>query len=239
MPNWCHNRLVVSGPAVELDRFAHAASGEDEEGNPRPLSLARLVPEPEGLTERQEDLESSKKLFDRLSAAKVPDGGDRETRRRRLKEILEGLTDGEGVLGSLVVDFATAAGIEIPDERLNWYSWRVRHWGTKWDLVFEADGVLALAPAEGDGEDADVSISDGSALRVGDQLIYGFLSAWSPPVPALHKIADDYPQLTFVLRYAEVGNDFAGELRICRAEGLAEEEQLSVEDVLSPEERWF
>jgi len=50
-------------------------------------------------------------------------------------------------------------------------------------------------------------------------------------------MADDHPPLRFVLLYAEPDHGFAGELRVCRAEGLDEEHELAVEDVLPPDER--
>ncbi len=68
----------------------------------------------------------------------------------------------------------------------NWYDWRIRNWGTKWD-------VQAVLEDEGDG-----------------YLDYSFQSAWSPPVEWLEKVARDYPQLSFRLEYEEEGRDFVG-----------------------------
>ena len=69
-----------------------------------------------------------------------------------------------------------------------WYNWRVKHWGTKWDI--------------------DANLYDDTV----DTLCYSFDSAWSPPIDALAKISEDYPDLVFNLEYEELGMCFAGEV---------------------------
>ena len=68
----------------------------------------------------------------------------------------------------------------------NWYDWCISNWGTKWD-------VQAVLEGEGDG-----------------YLEYSFDSAWSPPVGWLEKVARDYPDLSFRLKYEELGMGFMG-----------------------------
>lgn len=79
----------------------------------------------------------------------------------------------------------------LPDlshlERDAWHTQRTALWGTKWDL-------------------------DSCERRdAGDDLIFDFCTAWSPPTAALHHLSWRYPQLEFVLSYAEGGSDFAGQ----------------------------
>jgi hypothetical protein len=69
----------------------------------------------------------------------------------------------------------------------NWYDWQVNNWGTKWDIA----EVAALEDDE-------------------DFLEYGFDSAWSPPVEWLEKVAKQYPELEFGLKYEEEGIGFMG-----------------------------
>lgn len=69
----------------------------------------------------------------------------------------------------------------------NWYDWRVREWGTKWDLSTETD----VYPIEGGIE-------------------YQFDTAWAPPVEWLTKIAAKYPELIFYMDFQEEGMGFAG-----------------------------
>ena len=68
----------------------------------------------------------------------------------------------------------------------HWYYWRINNWGTKWD-------VTAELTAETD-----------------ESLLYAFSTAWSPPIPWLKKVAMDYPELSFRLKYDEPGVGFAG-----------------------------
>ena len=68
----------------------------------------------------------------------------------------------------------------------NWHDWCADNWGTKWDvkakLVDEREGYLE----------------------------YAFPSAWSPPTAWLKKVAKQYPELQFRLKYEELGVGFMG-----------------------------
>ena len=68
------------------------------------------------------------------------------------------------------------------------YSWCVSHWGTKWDI---------------DGEMVSVGKDD-------NEYTYHFSTAWSPPVAWVEKVAKDWTDLSFELRYEEGGVGFAG-----------------------------
>lgn len=70
------------------------------------------------------------------------------------------------------------------------YSWCVSHWGTKWDI---------------DGEMVNVGKDD-------NEYTYHFSTAWSPPVAWVEKVAKDWTDLSFELRYEEGGVGFAGYL---------------------------
>ena len=67
-----------------------------------------------------------------------------------------------------------------------WWDWRVQNWGTKWDI------------------DAELIAEDESYLE------YEFDSAWSPPISWLKKVAKDFPELQFILKYDECGMCFRG-----------------------------
>lgn len=70
------------------------------------------------------------------------------------------------------------------------YTWCVSHWGTKWDI---------------DGKTVSVGKDD-------NEYTYHFSTAWSPPEGWLAKVAKDWTDLSFELRYEEGGNCFAGYL---------------------------
>ena len=61
----------------------------------------------------------------------------------------------------------------------HWYSWNIRNWGTKWDVR----GVQASESPESLG--------------------FGFDTAWSPPIEAIDKLAEQYPTASITLDYTE------------------------------------
>lgn len=74
----------------------------------------------------------------------------------------------------------------------DWYGWCVDKWGTKWG---DCDTVL-----HGDA-------SDGS-------LDFTFESAWSPPVDGIIHISTMFPDLVFMMSWAEEGMDFYGGMAV-------------------------
>lgn len=101
----------------------------------------------------------------------------------------------------------------IPDDKLDWYNWSLRHWGTKWDLgEVRAD----LAPGQAD---------------------YRFMSAWSPPIAWLEAVAKEFPALTLELIYCEPGNAFAGR-QLYEQGRLARGEEFDCCDDSISEEIW-
>ena len=71
----------------------------------------------------------------------------------------------------------------------DWYDWRVKNWGTKWDV----------------GELTVVSLEEEYAFIT-------FETAWSPIIEAMEKIAKMYPELKFDLEYEEPGMGFFGKV---------------------------
>jgi hypothetical protein len=127
MPNWCGNKIKVSGPKVALDAFLAAAKGivneygKDEETD---LSLEKLLPTP--------------------------------------PELLNG---GDG-----------------------WYTWRLRNWGTKWDIS-SCKAQIAESECEA---------------------VFDTDSAWNPPLAAFLEISLSFPLLEFEVQYDEPNMDEAG-----------------------------
>lgn len=81
----------------------------------------------------------------------------------------------------------------------DWYNWNIRNWGTKWEIN-------------------DSWRNEVSATRVE----YEFQTAWSPPVDALDKLAEQYPRLAFTMRYIDEGSFFCGESQWNNGERIAE-----------------
>ena len=88
------------------------------------------------------------------------------------------------------------AGYKGPQPKIdgfdNWYDWRVKNWGTKWDID----------PKEG-LEFTDNG--DGTA-----QISGWFESAWAPPIQAYDTFLDDMDGCSLTADYHEPGMDFAG-----------------------------
>lgn len=75
-------------------------------------------------------------------------------------------------------------------ESLNWYVWRLKNWGTKWEV-----------DSDSDCEETD------------NKLIYKFESAWAAPGMAILKISSAYPDLVYELKYEEFGMAFYGKTK--------------------------
>lgn len=67
----------------------------------------------------------------------------------------------------------------------DWYDWRIKNWGTKWDV--------------------DAEVDDNDSI-----LCITFDSAWAPPCAAIATLGNKFPDLTFTLSYYEQGMGFAG-----------------------------
>ena len=71
------------------------------------------------------------------------------------------------------------------------YKWRLENWGTKWN--FHETRLVS--------EDED-------------NLLYAFLTAWSPPDSVVRKMGEMFPELSFVFKYYEGNMGFHGILII-------------------------
>lgn len=88
------------------------------------------------------------------------------------------------MLQSLVVE------PQNPDHE-DWYSWRVRNWGTKWDI--------------------NAQITHDEKFGRGQRSIsMVFESAWAPPVKGIQKLSELFPDLEFDLEFEEPGMGFKG-----------------------------
>ena len=79
--------------------------------------------------------------------------------------------------------------IPSPDHMPGWWHWCIQNWGTKW-------------------EPNEVNVVSGSIEE--EVVVYDFMTAWSPPCPAVAAMAKQFPTLHFVLRYREPGIGFEG-----------------------------
>lgn len=78
--------------------------------------------------------------------------------------------------------------VPVPEEKLNWYSWCSKNWGTKWEPY-----------------DIDMSISE-------SEVDISFYTAWAPPAAWVKTACHKIPGLIIELSYEEPGMDFAGDI---------------------------
>lgn len=95
-----------------------------------------------------------------------------------------------GLINALVPMPVELKGTTAPSDDVNWYTWRIHNWGTKWDVSLEG---LELVTA------------DGTATISG-----WFSSAWSPPTGAYETFCDENPGCSIKALYNESGCCFAG-----------------------------
>ena len=98
----------------------------------------------------------------------------------------------ESVKALVFLNFSVDFVIFLPVLFYHWYTWRVRNWGTKWDITAKIEKL-------------------GPQLKNGKrELVYTFDSAWSPPCAAFERISEDWPLLKFRLTYREEGMGVKG-----------------------------
>jgi hypothetical protein len=103
-------------------------------------------------------------------------------------------------------------GTRSPGDKYNWYDWRIRNWGTHWDV--------------------DAHLIDKSE----DALIYEFESPWCPPYNWIRKVALIFPDLSFELYYKEPGMCFQGVILAQKDLFIKEEEDYFEKMDMSDEE---
>lgn len=63
----------------------------------------------------------------------------------------------------------------------NWYDWRCKNWGVKWDA------------------------QDSGFWKDGDDWMISFQTPWGPPCEFMKKLSAQFPKMTFILQFADEG----------------------------------
>lgn len=79
-------------------------------------------------------------------------------------------------------------GKKTGESPFNWYSFNNREWGTKWDVAVADEARYS-----------DTSLESESSTS----LYYRFDTAWSPPLSAIEKLSEQYPELEITLGFEE------------------------------------
>jgi len=221
MPNWCDNELIITGDKEAIKKF---------------LDIMNRDSVKKTLMLKKEDFHTAK--IEYLNKIRENNGWKKNLKRYvKLKqtpskdfvaEVLKHtiLEDGNayiiqelGILSKFypmpeILDKISFGGEEEKKEESellkqalketgseNGYHWRINNWGTKWDI--------------GNIEDMGYDIND-------TEIVINFSSAWSPPENWLKKVGNDYPELTFELKFSEPGCGFKGSLIIDGGEVVEE-----------------
>ncbi len=191
MPNWCENKLTIRGKNGVLGCLA-AIKGEPDEDGPRHIDFQKIVPMPAILL--------GTVAGSTTGMGRVLLGDDVEGNEMLLHAWVreKGITDLEGLCEYIRENHpeAEAEGrhsmqAEQETGSRDWYEWRTRHWGTKWNASY-------FSPL-GDVTDQRADLE--------------FCTAWSPPLAVIVELSQQFPQLSLTLKFWEGGNGFRGILR--------------------------
>jgi hypothetical protein len=106
-------------------------------------------------------------------------------------------------------------GLSCTDPDEEWYRHNLLRWGTKWDANFTHEWSWEQHRRD-----------DGSGY-----VQYDFDTAWSPPSAFVKNASKLFPSLSFSLKFAEPGCDFAGR-EVYRDGEMTDEEELDIKDVI-------
>ena len=94
----------------------------------------------------------------------------------------------------------------------DWYNFNNREWGTKWDV------------AVSEGDNSNDTYMEGPVDNGENKVVYyNFDTAWAPPVPAIKKLSQQYPNLLMTLSYKEEGG-WGGEIEFLRGVMISQSE---------------
>jgi hypothetical protein len=97
-------------------------------------------------------------------------------------------------------DQAVAEHLRALYGAVDWYSWNVNNWGTKWDVT------ATIITDSHDNANGYVTHS-GPDTRT---IKMSFDSAWAPPTSAIAMLAKQFPNTNIYHAYDEPGCDFSG-----------------------------
>lgn len=102
----------------------------------------------------------------------------------------------------------------VKTEYANWYDWCVDNWGVKWDAsepMFEDEPLFK-----------DESLGNPDLMVVFD-------TPWGPPTGILWKLSTQYPEATFILRWADRDDYGHGQGILCAEAGVVTDQEIEDE----------
>lgn len=212
MPNHCENRLVVVGKKDDIQAFTQKVLNKNDEGClgldfntivPMSLEMQRAI---------QDDVQSAKQYLSCFGDNPLKENehflvsqqvdlapvyqklGDEVTVEQAVDLLLE---QGDIRL-SVGLALDTAKKVLEGDIDDDWYHWRVRNWGTKWNAYYQTI-------TSGNREQVFTERSNGLV-----EFSINFSTAWTPPEQWYRTMMATYPELSFSAYYFEPGCWFGG-----------------------------
>lgn len=196
MPNWSDNYLTIEGPSESLDELVNQMKQPYQvlHQDWKTCEITEQTVEGEFLLwniirpldiDTYFGVDEMKARQDSLVLAQLdpePAVAEEQTAEQLGEALAKKLADFD--LGATIEQFHKDVA-----EKNDWWHWNVRNWGTKWDV-----------------SDPDVQRHSPTKLAI------GFQTAWSPPLEAIDKLAEQYPMLSFFMRAIEEGMGFAFEV---------------------------
>ena len=213
MPNWVQNRLTIYGQETEVEKCLLFCKSEDSD-----FDFNKIVPMPETLdiTVSRDSVQAAAYVYSLLSAKKQKEiSGVLKTTTtmeagcfpRVEKTWFEAINDclkDIDVLNQKINSWKPGAsdiecGAETFEEygrivlnnilnygHTGWYTWRGDHWGTKWTAY---NVVVDRSGQTGHGQEPQATVY--------------CQTAWDCPALIVYALSEKYPELTFMLAYAD------------------------------------
>lgn len=184
MPNWAYSKVTISGDRNEVSRLKEQVSQpyqdpHDPDRTNEGVFLLWNIVKPNNLSAYRGE---ERAKFDELV------GADPELTELNKLVLPDNNSD---LVARVIHEMATSDG---------WYEWNCRNWGTKWDL-----GEKAYLEYELGGE----LFFDDTPVETTLEIGYRLESAWSPPVEALCRLSEQYPNVVIDLASIDESDCFA------------------------------
>lgn len=196
MPNWVENRLVITGNQDSLDRLRELVgqsyttysqdwnTNEVTQGEHKGVFQLWNIVSPTDLASYF-GFKSDEKFAEEKRQREEASANIEPTQVGEVIQVIK-----EALEKKVTFDMQESMAQFYQDIQTgqDWYHWNIREWGTKWE------------------------ISQSTYTATPNKLMYSYATAWSPPVEAINKLAELFPDLNFTSRFLDEGDNFAGEI---------------------------
>lgn len=215
MPNWCSCDLIIAAKPEVIAEILEKVKGAEKGEDASPFDFNKVIPMPASLNVEEGSTGDNALVafYGTEGEGMLNDGvplGLFGSAKGRFKELLERYKASNAVELQAAILKESPTAKALADAYYNniklyghksWYNWSVANWGTKWNAA-EAQIVK----------------------RDEKKVAFRFDTAWSPPIPVIKTLGEQFPKAKITLRYYEHGAGFKGELVMKGGEVVSEME---------------